>query len=166
MSHKPDWDGYAVKQANRARALTVIDRRVVPRGIPEPGPLELKPDATGELVPWPDVSGLGIAVIHGHDGYLQNPRARARVYVLQQILTRLGIEVLGFGTDNRKRAPGRAWALVVRSDDVHLLSRALEAAHSHVVFHGTPFQGVASACFADLGLDREDFPFDLGAFAG
>jgi len=65
---------------------------------------------------------LGIAVISGNYGYLQRPQTRAEVHVLGQILARLEIEVLGFGTDTRKRSPGRAWALVVRSDDVHPIS--------------------------------------------
>jgi hypothetical protein len=86
--------------------------------------------------------------------------------VLRQNLARLGIEILGFGSDTRKRSPGRAWALVVRSDDVHLLFRTLEAAHAHVFFRGTIAQGVASTFFAGLGLDPEDFPYDLDAFAG
>ena len=105
-------------------------------------------------------------MIFGKDGFLQDPRVRAEVHVLREVLARLGIEVLGFGTDTRKRSPGRAWALVVRGDDVYLLGRALWAAHGHVFFRGTIAQAAASAQLEALGLDPEDFPFDLDAFAG
>jgi hypothetical protein len=167
MSHKPDWDAYAVRQADQARALRVILRGVVPGGLyQEQGPLVLKQDAAGQLALCPDVRGLGIAVIHGNDGFLQDPRVRAEVHVLRQILARQGIEVLGFGTDTRKRTTGRAWALVVRSDDVHLLHRCLEAAHAHVFFRSPIARRAAAMFFAGLELDPEDFPFDLDAFAG
>jgi hypothetical protein len=166
MSHKPDWDAFATQQANAARALQWIERSVAKGRVRQEQRIVLKPDATGQLVPWPDVRGLGIAVIFGEDGFLQDVRTRAEVHVLRRVLARLGIEVLGFGTDTRKRSPGRAWALVVRSDDVHLLGRVLEAAHAQVFFSGTIAQGVASANFAALGLAPEDFPVDLDAFAG
>jgi hypothetical protein len=168
MSQKPDWDVYAVKMANRAvRLLAAGERRVALDEVPEPikGVVLSRDAATGRLLP-PEHRPFGIAVFFGTDGYLQNPRARAQVHVVRQCLALKGIEVLGFGTNDRKRPLGRAWALVVRSDDLPLLADILNAAHAHAYCQGTVIGGAAADYFDRLGLDPDAIPVNLDAFAG
>lgn len=168
MSRQPDWNDYAVKMANRAVALLGPgERRVALTEVPEPGRgVVVREDAaTGKLLP-PEDRPFGIAVFFGTDGYLQNPRARAQVHVVRQCLAIKGIDVLGFGTSDRERPPGRAWALVVRSDDLPLLADILNAAHAHAFCHGTVIEGAAADYFGRLGIDPAELPVNLDAFAG
>jgi hypothetical protein len=169
MSLKPDWDACAVKMANRAMTLLAPgERRVALDEVPEPGSLGIvvRVDAdTGESLP-SEYRPVGIAVLFGTDGYLQNPRARAQVHVVRQCLALKEIDVLGFGTNDRKRPLGRGWALVVRSDDLNLLGTILNAAHTHAFCKGTVIESVAEHYFEDLGIDPNAIPVNLDAFAG
>jgi hypothetical protein len=166
MADKPDWDAYALKMANRARDFLPRGGRCVAlTEVPATGAIQLVQDTAGK---WQlrDYSGLGIAVFFGTDGYLQNPMARATVHVIRRCLAIKGIDVLGFGTNDRKRPIGRAWAMVVRSDDVGLLATILNAAHAHVALKGSPAGGLASEWFEKVGIDPDQIPVDLDAFAG
>ena len=167
MSQKPDWDAYAAKMANRAMSLLAPgERRVALNEVPElAGGIIIKIDASGRAVR-PDKRGLGIAVFFGTDGYLQNPRARAEVHVLQQCLALKGVAALGFGTNDQKRPLGSAWALVVRGDDLRLLADLLNAAYSHGFCHGTSIESAAALFFGPLGIDPAEVPVNLDAFAG
>jgi hypothetical protein len=168
MSGLPNWVAYAVKMANRAvRLLAPGERRVALDEVPEPGRgvIVTKDVATGRLLP-PEHRPFGIAVFFGTDGYLQNPRARAQVHVVRQCLALKGIDVLGFGTNDRRRPLGRAWALAVRSDDLPLLADILNAAHAHAYCQGTVIGGTAADYFERLGIDPDAIPVNLDAFAG
>lgn len=168
MSQKPDWDAYAVKMANRAvRLLAPGERRVALDEVPEPsrGVVVKVDEATGELL-LPEHRPFGIAVFFGTDGYLQNPRARAQVHVVRQCLALKGIDVLGFGINDRRRPLGRAWALAVRSDDLPLLADILNAAHAHAYCQGIVIGGAAADYFDRLGIDPDAIPVNLDAFAG
>jgi hypothetical protein len=165
MNQKPDWDAYAVKMANRAmKVFPPGTRSVVLDQVTEPK-IVVQCDASGRALP-PDARGLGIAVFFGTDGYLQNPRSRAQVHVVRQCLALKVIDVLGFGTNDRKRPLGRAWALVVRSDALKLLGKVMNAAYSRGFCAGTVIETSAKYDFEDLGIDPDAIPVDLDAFAG
>jgi hypothetical protein len=165
MNQKPDWDAYAVKMANQAmKMLPPGARSVALDKVAEPK-IVVEFDASGRALP-PDARGLGIAVFFGTDGYLQNPRSRAQVHVIRQCLAVKGIDVLGFGTNDRRRPLGRGWALVVRSDDLKLLGTIVNAAYAHGFCTGTVIEESATDDFGLLDLDPDAIPIDLNAFAG
>lgn len=167
MTQNPDWNDYAVKMANRAmRLLAPGGRSVALAEVPEPSrAIVLRRDEAGKLA-LPDRAGLGIAVFFGTDGYLQNPRARAQVHVIQHCLGLKGIDVLGFGVNDKRRPLGRAWSLVVRSDVLDLLATILNAAHAHAFCQGTIIESAAAHFFEKLGIDPDVIPVSLDRFVG
>ena len=89
----PDWNAYAIQQANRARKCPQIQRSVAPACVPDfRQPLDL--DAIKS------VQGLGIRVFFGSDGFLKDSAVREEL--ARQQLSDLGIdpdEVLGGQND-------------------------------------------------------------------
>jgi hypothetical protein len=165
MAKKPDWDTYALVMASRAmKIFPPGTRSVMLDQVAEPK-IVVKIDASGRALR-PDNRGLGIAVFFGTDGYLQNPRSRAQVHVIRRCLALKGIDVLGFGTNDRKRPLGRGWALVVRSADLKLLGTIVYAAYAHGFCAGTVIETSARYDFESLGIDPNTIPVDLDAFAG
>jgi hypothetical protein len=133
MSSKPDdavkcWHAYAIQQANLARRTPQIERTVAETKVPEYC-------GVIDLAEMRRLEGLGIRVFFGNDGFLQDHRVRREVAVLRKLLTARNIEILGFGTDTRKKKPGSAWALVVGSDEpLAHLANFLYAAHAVAFF--------------------------------
>ena len=146
----PDWNAYAIKQANRARKCPQIQRSVAPACVPDfRQPLDL--DAIKS------VQGLGIRVFFGSDGFLKDSAVREEVRVLRRLLVLKGVEEIGFGVDEKD---GRAWALVVRTDeDTGFLAAVLNAAHDAVFYGKCEVPGLGELArqqLSDLGVDPDE----------
>ena len=146
----PDWNAYAIEQANRARKCPQIERSVAPACVPDfRQPLNL--DAIKS------VQGLGIRVFFGSDGFLKNSAVREEVRLLRWLLVRKGVEELGFGVDEKD---GRSWALVVRADqDTGFLAAVLNAAHGAVFYGKCEVPGLGSLArqqLSELDIDPDE----------
>ena len=154
-SKSTDWNVYAVTQANRAAKLCRHVERSVALG-EVPGPLVLRKNDEGQLVMARSFAGLGIGVFFGNDGFLQSAKVRVEVNVLRRLLTLKGIQVLGFGVSDTAHPQGKSWALVVRNDDLRLLSTILNAAHGVVFYRGVPpLEAVVRNWLHELAVDPE-----------
>lgn len=147
----PDWNDYAIKQANLARKVPQIERSVAHANVPDySGPIDL---ATIKYL-----QGLGIRVFFGSDGYLQDAAVREEVRVLRRLLRLKHIEELGFALDERD---GQSWALVVRTqEDTELLTNLVEAAHATAFYskcNVPQLRSLARRQLEELEIDAEEF---------
>lgn len=136
MTKTPDWNAYAIKQANRAKTLCrYVDRSVAPGQVPDLAKsLVFHQNDEGQFVRPRSFKDLGLAVFFGNDGFLQSAKVRAEVSVLRQLLGVKGITVLGFGLSDTGKPKGKSWALVVGNDDLPLLGTILNAANGLVFY--------------------------------
>ena len=147
-----DWNKYAIAQANLARKVPQIERSVAGATIPD------YKHGTDH-----DSQGLGIRVFFGSDGFLENPLVREEIRVLRRLLNMKKIEELGFGVDTHEWKPGRAWAMVVRSDeDTATLATILNAAHAATFYRDSipELRSLAREYLESLWVNADEF---LGA---
>ena len=141
---KPDWNIYAIRQANRARTKC----RYVTRSVA----LVAVPDLDEPVGASPDYSDLGISVFFGNDGFLRNAQVREEVRIIRTLLGIKGVPVLGFGVCDR----GTSWALVAKSDDFDLLNCILNAAHAWAFLREiAATRAMALDWLHDLGVTAE-----------
>ena len=76
MTKTPDWNVYAVEQANRAKTrCRYVDRSVALGEVPNLArPLVLRQNDEGQFILARSFKDLGLAVFFGNDGFLQAPR--------------------------------------------------------------------------------------------
>jgi hypothetical protein len=147
----PDWNDYAIKQANVARKVPQIERSVAHASVPDySGPVDLA--AIKYL------RGLGIRVFFGSDGYLRDAAVREEVRSLRRLLGLKQIEELGFALNEHD---GRSWALVVRTEeDTELLANLVEAAHATAFYSRCDvpeLRSLARRQLEELEIDAEQF---------
>ena len=60
----------------------------------------------------------GVCVAFGNDGFAGDQRSKDEVHRVSDALNRLGIKILGFGTDPRD---GYSWAMLIETSDIEML---------------------------------------------